>query len=262
MREVLGRSRRRRISRQVRAGEAAVAGSSRGSIGPSQRRVSPRTLAPSTGGEHSLTDIILPFVSIRSLVVIFLLPSCCYCWPSPAPSASSPQRAASRAEPSPHASPCEGCANLPRHSHKKYFFTRAQFFVSLARKHRTGTRALPPLPPTSPLAHKASSPEVRPPHSSSSSSSYSSLSSSSSSAPPPVARRPESLSWKRPLLTAHSHVSTTTTPPSMTGHTLLRNTFSALHLLLSLHSQLCSFVARSVKLFPSQFCSFKEIFSI
>ena len=142
------------------------------------------------------------------------LPSCCCCWPSPAPSASSPQRAASRASPSPHASPCEGCANLPRHSHKKYFFARAQFFVSLARKHRTGTRALPPLPPTSPLAHKASSPEVRPPHSS-----YSSF--SSSSAPPPVARRPESLSWKRPLLTAHSHVSTTTTPPSMTCHTLL-----------------------------------------
>ena len=144
MREVLGRSRRRRISRQVRAGEAAVAGSSRGSIGPSQRRVSPRTLAPSTGGEHSLTDIILPFVSIRSLLVIFLLPSCCYCWPSPAPSASSPQRAASRAEPSPHASPCEGCANLPRHSHKKYFFTRAQFFLTGAQAPHWHSCSSPP----------------------------------------------------------------------------------------------------------------------
>ena len=60
MREVLGRSRRRRISRQVRAGEAAVAGSSRGSIGPSQRRVHPRTLAPTP----TLTDtIIIPVVS-------------------------------------------------------------------------------------------------------------------------------------------------------------------------------------------------------
>ena len=127
---------------------------------------------------------------------------------------------------------------------KNTFFTRAQIFVSLARKHRTGTRALPPLPPTSPLAYKASSPEVRPPHSSSSSS-YS----SSSSAPPPVARRPESLSWKRPLLTAHSHVSTTTTPPSMTGHTLLLNTSSSPHLLLSLQPQL--YLAFPVEFFCS-----------
>ena len=106
-------------------------------------------------------------------------------------------------------------------SHKNTFFTRsAQIPISLIGAQAPHSRALPPLPPTSPLAYKASSPEVRPPHSSSSSS-YSSLSSSSSSAPPPVARRPESLSWKRPLLTAHSHVSTTTTPPSMTCHTLL-----------------------------------------
>ena len=54
----------------MRAGEAAVAGSSRGSIGPSQRRVSPRTLAPTTGGENSLTDIIIAFVSTKTVILL------------------------------------------------------------------------------------------------------------------------------------------------------------------------------------------------
>ena len=200
----------------------------------SQTTVEPRTLAPRGPDQaaHRLSDIIVSnSISILSLlakvistsylhaVIVGLRQQLRLALPSARPRAQNLHLAH-------HLAYAARACRATHCTAKILFWERARNFHRRA-KHHTWPRGLPPLPPSSPLAQKASKGSREEEEEAGRTALHSSSSSSSGS----EAGKSE-LEETTLLHTAHSHVSTTTTPPSMTGHTQALPTLEALQLIL------------------------------
>ena len=199
----------------------------------SQTTVEPRTLAPRGPDQaaHRLSDIIVSnSISIVSLlakvisssylhaVIVGLRQQLRLALPSARPRAQNLHLA--------HHLAYAARARRATHCTAKILFReRARNFHRRA-KHHTWPRGLPPLPPSSPLAQKASKGSREEEEEAGRTALHSSSSSSGSEA------GKSELEETTLLHTAHSHVSTTTTPPSMTGHTQALPTLEALQVIL------------------------------